>query len=72
MPKKPKRKFRRIVTRYVRTRVDDEQYCQAYDQANERFTEADFLCSGLREARLISRERVNASYYPGMKMKTEE
>ena len=70
MPARPK--VRRIVTKYDREPVEDEQWCKAYDQAGVRFEECDFISDNIYDARDIARERINKSYYPGMKMKNEE
>ena len=72
MPKKPTKAYRRIVARYVIVLVDGERWGKAYDQGNQRFEEADFICPGsVREAKRIASDRVNSSYYPGMKLTTE-
>ena len=64
MPKKPKRKVRRIVCRTAIRRLQEGEYhIRCWDQTNERYQEADELADDRESATLRARQMVNKSHY---------
>lgn len=62
MPKRPKRKVKRIAVRYAKKRVDGLYWGQAYDVFSQRYPEADVKGTDRAQVAEECRERVNKSY----------
>lgn len=61
MPQIPNR-GRRVACRYLVRRLDDYYWAMAYDQGNNRYTEADYLGNEREQVCQVARDRVNKSY----------